>query len=202
MHRTILAAGFGGVPKEAAGRVLFRADADPAGRAPPVVLVQSGGRPDWSGLPDGYALTAPECKPFAPDFRAGQRLRFRLRANPTKRAAAKNPAAGPGLAGKRVGLLAEADQVRWLLRRAEAGGFRIPGRWEAAGGREWPNFRVAAAPEGRPRNDKPGHLGWFLAVRFEGVLEVTDPARFRDALAAGVGSAKGYGFGLLSVAPA
>jgi hypothetical protein len=31
-------------------------------------------------------------------------------------------------------------------------------------------------------------------------MEVTDPEPFRDVLQSGIGSAKGFGFGLLSVA--
>jgi CRISPR system Cascade subunit CasE len=38
------------------------------------------------------------------------------------------------------------------------------------------------------------------AVLFEGTLTVTDPALFAEALASGFGAAKGFGFGLLSVA--
>ncbi|MCP4644356.1 MAG: type I-E CRISPR-associated protein Cas6/Cse3/CasE, partial [bacterium] len=41
----------------------------------------------------------------------------------------------------------------------------------------------------------------FGSVRFEGRLRVTEPEQFREILAAGMGSAKAYGFGLLSVAP-
>ena len=42
----------------------------------------------------------------------------------------------------------------------------------------------------------------FLSVRFEGLLQVSDPDRFVGAIRSGIGSAKGFGFGLLSVAPA
>jgi CRISPR system Cascade subunit CasE len=202
MHRTILSAGFDGVPKDAVGRVLFRTDEDRTGRAPPVVLVQSDREPDWARLPSGYTTRGPECKPFDPQFRVGQRLRFRLRANPTKRVAAGNIALGPALVGKRIGLLTEPDQVRWLLQKSQTGGFRIPGRWEEKDGKEIPNLRIDAIPEGRVWNGKGGAGGWFLAVRFEGVLEVTDDACFRSLIESGVGPAKGFGFGLLSVAPA
>jgi CRISPR system Cascade subunit CasE len=61
---------------------------------------------------------------------------------------------------------------------------------------------VEVIPEGRDRNGKPGHAGEFLAVRFEGVLAVTDPEVFRATVAAGIGSGKAFGFGLLSVGPA
>ncbi len=207
MHRTILSAGFDGVTKADLGRVLFRVDADPAARTPPVVLVQSGREPTWANLPAGYVRAA-NAKPFDPEFRAGQRLRFRLRANPTRRVAVTNPTLGGSLGGKRVGLFREGDQLRWLLRHAEAGGFQVPGHWVPAADPETgepirlPNFRMDAVPEGRAFNGKAGAGGWFLAVRFEGVLEVTDPVAFHRTIAAGVGPAKGFGFGLLSVAPA
>jgi CRISPR system Cascade subunit CasE len=202
MHRTILSIGFDGMAKDAIGRVLFRTDEDRAGRTPPVVLVQSDREPDWTRLPTSYTLAEPESKPFNPQFQVGQRLRFRLRANPTKRVAAKNAVLGPELAGKRIGLMKEPDQIQWLLQKAENGGFRLPGRWEDHDGRKVPNFRIDAIPEGRVWNGKGGAGGWFLAVRFEGVLEVADPEAFRSLLATGVGPAKGFGFGLLSVAPA
>ena len=41
-----------------------------------------------------------------------------------------------------------------------------------------------------------------FAVKFEGELVVTDPTRFAETLKNGIGSAKGFGFGLLSVARA
>ena len=43
------------------------------------------------------------------------------------------------------------------------------------------NFRVDAIPEGRVRNVK-GSDGQLTAVRFEGVLVVTDPDQFRETL--------------------
>jgi CRISPR system Cascade subunit CasE len=182
-------------------RLLFRVDGD---RGPPTVLVQSDVEPDWQCLPDGYLLTAPACKPLDVSFTAGQRLRFRLRANATKRVAAKNPQLGATMVGKRIGLNTEIEQIRWLQRKGEVGGFTIPGEWVAANHPETgepielPNFRVDAIPEGRVRNLK-GSDGALAAVRFEGVLVVTDPTQFRATLFAGIGPAKGLGFGLLSV---
>jgi CRISPR-associated protein Cas6/Cse3/CasE subtype I-E len=40
-----------------------------------------------------------------------------------------------------------------------------------------------------------------VGVRFDGLLTVVDPVRFVQTLETGVGSAKGFGFGLLSIAP-
>lgn len=203
MHRTILSAGFDGIPKDQIGRVLFRVDEDRTSRMPSVALVQTERQPDWLALPRGYLYDPPEWKMFDPQFRAGQRLRFRLRANPTKRVASQNETLGPKLAGKRVGLFLETDQVRWFLDKASDGGFTVPGDWEGEeSGPKSPNFRMDVIPEGRVWNGKGGFGGWFLAVRYEGVLVVSDPAAFRAAVVAGIGPAKGFGFGLLSVAPA
>ncbi len=185
--------------------LLFRVESTRMG--PPVVLVQTQAEPDWSRLPSGYLLQRADFKPLDLALRAGQRLRFRLRANPTKRVAAKNERLGGVMLGKRVGLTAEAEQVRWLLRRADAGGFHIPGAWvdakhpDTGEPMQLPNFRVDVVPEGRDHNGKPGHAGVFLAVRFEGVLVVNDPETFRATVAAGIGSGKAFGFGLLSLAP-
>ena len=207
MHRTISRA-FPGSDDGGLGRVLFRVDTDSRG-GNPVILVQSEIEPDWSNLHAGYLVRPAEFKPFAPVFANGQKLRFRLRANPTKRVAAKNERLGSVMAGKRVGLATETEQIRWLLRKGETGGFEVPGVWVRAQRSqteepiEIPNFRVDVIPEGRARNDKAGHRdGSFVAIRFDGVLEVTNVDRFRETVFTGVGSAKGFGFGLLSVAPA
>src|SRR5262249_1558663 len=120
-------------------------------------------------------------------FHVGQRLLFRLRANPTRRA---GKSADERWRGKRVGLGREEDQLAWLARKGEEGGFRVG---PEAG-------RVI--PEGKVLARKGGQVLQFEAACFEGLLEVTGPARFLQALAAGIGSGKGLGFGLLSVAPA
>lgn len=204
MHRSLMV----GYPYQRVDNrcdLLFRVEPERSG--PPVVIVQTRDEPDWSRLPAGYLCEPEQAKSLDLPVRSGQRLRFRLRANPTKRVAAKNERLGGVMAGKRIGLLTEADQVRWLLRKGETGGFHIPGQWidgkdqKTGAPIQLPNFRVDAVSEGRDRNGKPGHDGEFLAIRFEGVLTVTDPETFRQTVAAGVGSGKAFGFGLLSVAP-
>jgi CRISPR-associated protein Cas6/Cse3/CasE subtype I-E len=40
----------------------------------------------------------------------------------------------------------------------------------------------------------------FIAVQFDGLLEVEDPERFMAAIHQGIGPGKGFGFGLLSLA--
>jgi CRISPR system Cascade subunit CasE len=211
LHRTLWRCFPGNDP----GRVLFRVDPDRIG-APPTILVQSDLRPQWERLEERgehYLLAPPDLKEFQPSFTSGQCLRFRLRANPTKKVASLSKTerlAGIGSAeektknGQRLALLHEEEQVAWLLQKGAKGGFRIPGEWlQTVDGRKVPNFRIEVIPEGWVRCGKDGHTeGRFLAVRFEGVLEATDPDQLRQTIFDGIGSAKGFGFGLLSLARA
>jgi CRISPR system Cascade subunit CasE len=204
MHRSLWRA----FPDNDPGRVMFRVDPDQAG-APRVVLVQSNLQPEWKRLDElgqAYLLARPELKEFQPSFAPGQRLRFRLRANPTKKvggATKEERLAGKKDHGQRLALLREEDQVAWLLHKGKQGGFSIPGAWEETDRRKVPNFRVDVIPEGWVRCGKDGHTdGRFYGVRFEGMLEVTDPECFLKTLGDGIGPAKGFGFGLLSLAPA
>lgn len=197
LHRTLMHA-FPDTGAGGPGRVLFRVDvARETGQ--PSLLVQSDRRPDWAGLPrDGrgrpYTCAPPEWKPFNPVLGAGQRLRFRLCANPSAKHGSGSKedrqSKRPGRHGRRDALLTVELQRKWLDRKANAGGFRVIG--------------VQVVPEGWVTGEKGNGTGRhemkFYAVRFDGVLEVTDPAKFLETVRQGIGSAKGFGFGLLSLA--
>jgi CRISPR system Cascade subunit CasE len=210
LHRTLWRA----FPEVEPGRVLFRVEGERPGGSP-LLLVQSDLPPDWGQLRQvapHYLLAPPVFKEFDPSFAPGQRLRFRLRANPTKKVATFSRAErlagasdreGNSKNGRRLALLREEEQVAWLLHKGEQAGFRVPGGWATSTeGKRVADFRVEVIPEGWTRCGKEGHsAGRFFAVRFEGALEVTDTERLRGAVADGIGTAKGFGFGLLSLAP-
>lgn len=209
MHRTILSA-FPQANKDQGGArsefgVLFRADSDSrSGRI--TLLVQSEVEPDWTRLPNDYLLDDfdelenPAVKRIDGSYDTldlGRRLRFRLRANPTRRISSKNTDEKSGGQGKRVEIYGEDKQMDWLRRKSEQHGFRLltvrinPGVLNAR-----------AQPEGkilgwRGKAEKPMKFG---SVLFEGELEITDSALFSDALKNGIGSGKAFGFGLLSIA--
>jgi CRISPR system Cascade subunit CasE len=178
MHRTILRA-FPQAADGGPGRVLFRVE--PLRTCcPPVVVVQSDKHPDWSALEafPGYLLSA-ESKEVTFTLRDGQPLRFRLRANPTVKRD-----------GMRHALVKYEDQCAWLARKADGAGF------------ESADFAVRRAVRlmswrGNGKKQRCIHL----AVDYEGILRVTEPERFADAVAAGIGPGKAFGCGLLSVAP-
>lgn len=210
-------------------RVLYRLDTDTR-TGQPTLLVQSAIRPSWDHLADGYLLTTgfpnPDCKPIGPIYdrlRNNMTLAFRLRANPTKRVSEHAPNVRPDQIGKRVELRSEQEQLDWLARKGESCGFRLravrttaspttpqpPRQRERAAaifGQEAPQQVVVpdirTVPGGKIIGRQPqGRRMTFAAVTFEGVLEITDVDRFRAALVEGIGPAKAYGFGLLSIAP-
>jgi CRISPR system Cascade subunit CasE len=209
MHRTLWRV----FPGDDPGRILFRVDSDRTGSRP-VVLVQSDLQPQWERLAEmapHYVLAPPDFKPFQSSFTNGQRLRFRLRANPTKKVASLSKSErlagtrsrdGTTKNGHRLAIFREEEQLAWLLQKGMKGGFRVPGEWlEEGEGRSTPNFRVEVFSEGWIRCGKEGHAeGRFFAVRYEGVLEVTDSDQLLRTVADGIGPAKGFGFGLLSLA--
>ena len=153
-----------------------------------VILLQSRLAPDWSALErKGYLLQPAQVKTFDLQFRVGQRLAFRLAANPTKRlkSAVENEP------GKRVSLYRPEEQQVWLLRKAQQNGFSVLSM-------QVTNLsNQLAFKQCKGKRMKITLHG----VRFDGVLCVEQPDLFTLALEKGIGSAKGFGFGLLSLAP-
>lgn len=208
--------------------VLYRAETHPRSGITQI-LVQSAHKPDWSCLPADYLADTygeaenPACRAIDNAWRAindGMSLTFRLRANPTKRI---NKRTNPDdkLNGKRVELQTETEWLGWLERKAKEAGFELLSISATADGAEQRErieemFGFDPAGEQTERiidtRANPGtkvHGGrretgrlTFGAVLFEGRLRVTEADRFREALARGIGPAKAYGFGLLSIAPA
>lgn len=179
-------------------RVLFRLDTHPR-TGMLTLLVQSLDAPDWGWLdaPDvrGYLWPTPEnptFKRFDPTYADGHILAFRLRANPTRRLCHGYQRKGREKQNKdnvRVPICKEDEQIAWLRAKAERGGFDI--------------VHVNARPDGQDAlyRERGQDRITLLAVTFDGVLRVTDPDLFARTLACGIGTAKGLGFGLLSLAP-
>ncbi len=196
--------------------VLFRADVDDRLDAVKV-YVQSNVEPDWSfldGLND-YLCTDTEAAQFEhkdimPAYRKiqnGQVLSFRLRANPTKRIATSDRT----MKGKRVELRCEDEQIDWLMRKGQVTSKDVPGGFDLlrnkftdAKGEERLVPRVNVCSEGKQKGHKreagTEHDTTHLAVRFDGLLRVTDADAFLETLTCGIGTGKAFGFGLLSVA--
>jgi CRISPR system Cascade subunit CasE len=126
----------------------------------------------------------------------GKKLLFRLRANPTRAIDTKTRADGRKSNGKRVELRGEEACMGWLHRKAQQHGFRVLACRIDAGA---PDPRRV---NGKVEGQKNGEPITVASVLFDGILEVADEALLREALQTGIGRAKSYGQGLLSLAPA
>jgi CRISPR system Cascade subunit CasE len=199
----------GNQPKTA--DLLFRVDATDCG---PVILLQTNVVPDWDALELApRALRClPETKERAINCAPGQRLSFRLLCRPSVRKSGQfglKPN-GKRMPGTRTACLDDDQCHSWLRRKAIQGGFVI----ESVGLSviDWRNTKrlqdkggspVETHEQARKRAFGPGECQRLGAVRFDGILVVTDPVeQFPRSLSQGIGTAKAFGFGLLSVAPA
>lgn len=180
VHQRLLMA-FDGDP-----RLLFRIE-ELDGRVQ--ILIQSSKPPNWDKAFENFpVLDAPtEHRKFEPTLVKEGIYRFRLLANPTvKKTVVKDDRSKK----TRLGLITEQDQADWLQRKmSEAGACLI-------------DYQIQ--PQGfQHSNKKPekkeGHQTHY-AVLYEGILQVEDGEKIKSSLTRGLGSAKGYGFGLLSLA--
>lgn len=203
LHRTVMKAFAADLQSDE--RVLFRVDLPRAGA--PSLLVQSHYAPDWSNLLDpqkGYLADAAYLPfgdepvavkevDFGQKLQAGQRLAFRLRANPTVKKA-RFDENGKALNGNRVPLIREKKQLEWLQRKITDKNAAVL-------------FRAAITTEndlrGKLFSEKdPKKRMKFHAVQFEGMLQIDNLEAFLNMLENGIGPGKGLGFGLLSLARA
>jgi CRISPR system Cascade subunit CasE len=191
LHRLVMSAFPQAAPGEDARQafgVLYRIDPDEK-TGVPLLLLQSRVRPDWSMLaPLLLAPPAEEPKEVGAIYETlsrGSLLRFRLRANPTRRIPGKR--ADDKLAGKRVNLRSDEERQVWLARKLSDIGCQLGSC----------TIRPGLTQRGRRNGQTVSHS----AVVFDGVLRVEDADRLRAGIREGIGAGKAYGFGLLSLAP-
>jgi CRISPR system Cascade subunit CasE len=192
MHAAVLAGFLDASPTEE-GRVLWRRDTSAHAVS---LLISSPRRPDLThlveqaGWPTTETWTTRSLHSVLSTLATGQRWRFRLSANPTK--------AGPAPEGGRGGVIplrSVHDQEAWLLAQAARSGFRIPTNSIEA-------LELAVSDRQTLRFQRGNQTVTLETARFDGILTVTDPQLFAKALGHGIGRAKGYGCGMLSIAPA
>ena len=134
--------------------------------------------PEWENLElisgPGYLFQAPAMQAVDLRLSAGSQLRFRLVANPTRKRK-----------GKRYPISGQRKLMGWLQRKAIYHGFAFEPR----------DVNIEKLRKVQGKGNK---LVWH-AVRFDGALEVIEARAFAKALRYGIGSARCFGFGLLSV---
>lgn len=196
LHRTVMRAFpdiADGEPRNRHG-VLYRVE---RGGLRPVVLVQSACEPRWDEVAGVLEARTRTFDPAALGLHAERRLRFCLEANPTRKIARFNPDGTRKRQGARVELTDDGARLAWLARAAARNGFELASVTGTDG--DVPDVRLTLLP--RRFGTRGGRRIVVQPVRFEGHLRVTDPNALIAALGSGIGPAKAYGCGLLSLAP-
>ncbi len=224
------AAVLGGIPTQPVNeRVLWRIDADEPRR--PALLVLSQSKPSWEHLveqaswPEAQEQQAQvrDYEPLLAQITQGQAFAFRLTANPVQ--STKTPdklTTAQQKARERqpqrsvvVGHRTVAHQLQWLLDRAASWGMRLLAArtdtpaLDAKDDDHSPAADPAQAPPdvritARQRISfarKDQQRVTLQQVTYDGHLVVEDPERLQQTLLSGVGKAKAYGCGLLTLAP-
>ena len=168
--------------------ILFRTEQTLSGGVD--ILVQSATEPDGARLPEGYGtVVSRPLDPLLDAVRKGLPVRYRLIANPTRKLG-RNTVAGKPLT---VIPLTGTDADTWWERQAEQSGLELR---EAVATTLPPAIGVRID---KTRNTRqPQH---HARTRFDGTAVITDPDMLRERILAGIGRAKTYGCGLLTLAP-
>jgi CRISPR system Cascade subunit CasE len=196
-------------------RVLWRLDLDNPHRAGLLVLTHS--TPSWEHLIEQAGWSAADepqalvrsYEPLLAHTDKGREFRFRLRANPvtsTHTPHKPSPAQRHRLEhsqrprGVRVPHRTAAHQLQWFLSRASTWGFDIPHTHDGH-----PDVQLVARDRTTfTKTGRNGHNNANVVLQtatFEGRLRIENPDLARDRLLSGLGPARAYGCGLLTLAP-
>ncbi|MGW0671914.1 type I-E CRISPR-associated protein Cas6/Cse3/CasE [Streptomyces sp. NPDC002746] len=204
-------------------RVLWRIDYNSAAEV--LLYVTSPARPDLTHLVEqaGWPTAEPQgwstydYATFLTGLSADSVWEFRLTANPVHSIRRKE-----GEPTKRTAHRTPRYQIEWLLKQQGRGGFAIVEKAPEArrlergdeyelvvGGAKGLSFSKRSSSTGKNNSssgkDSSAVAGRnavrIAAVTYQGRLRVTEPEVFRLRLASGLGKAKAYGCGLMTLAP-
>ena len=189
LHRTVMQLmpdDLGPHPRQTAG-ALFRLERD---HHQPHLLVQSRIPPDLARLPHHYG--AADSHDLTSMFRAltaGRPVRYRITVNPSQRSR-RPPGPGENSLPKhgRVLALDDTAALAWWHRRATQAGLHL----------HTTSYEPKPFHRSAHHQNSPVHR----LFQFDGTALITDPAALTETLLTGIGRAKSYGAGLLSLAPA
>ncbi|MBD0842050.1 MULTISPECIES: type I-E CRISPR-associated protein Cas6/Cse3/CasE [unclassified Streptomyces] len=214
-----------GTPAEGP-RVLWRLDHNASAEV--FLYVVSPDRPDLTHLveqagwpaaaaadPDNPGWQTRPYAPFLDRLEQGSTWAFRLTANPVHHIRRKDDEPI-----KRTAHLTPVHQMAWLLERQERCGFRVcekpdskrllpSGTTHKKSAHHGDRYELIVRDQrnlsfAKPRQDNaPGRRRpvTLVAVTFDGRLQITDPDLLRRTLVQGLGKAKAYGCGLMTLAP-
>ena len=151
------------------------------------LLLVSETTPNFSGFEKQFCASGvhgetKEYLPLISNIKQGQKLRFRLKGNTVRSLVTEK-----GKRGKVVPHVTDSHKRDWLRSKSESNGFLL----------EENSFDLIETGRQRFwRESKQVDLTYGV---FEGLLEITDTELFMNALTRGIGRAKGYGYGLMTV---
>lgn len=192
------------------GRVLWRVDRD---EHRTWLYVTSAPRPDFAHIVEqaGWSTTQVEAEGAQSgwDVRSyenllgslaeGQTWGFRVTANPTRSTRRGGSQTGATPSGtqtaksQRYGHVTVDQQLEWFTQRSTGWGFTVAERDGVPD--------VVVHDRRTERFRRGGQTVTIAKATFDGVLTVSDADALRQALVSGLGPAKGYGCGLLTLAP-
>jgi len=198
------------------GRVLWRLDPDNPHR--PVLWIVSPTRPDLTHIIEtaGWPRADTpqwESRPYGPLLQrlaASQHYAFRLTANPTRQIKSdRSPADSavgsgpPRHRGKRVPHATVEYQLEWLAQRSEHAGFRLlpSSALMPSSGEHAIQVELSERATSRFRKKEDERRVTIARTTYVGALEVTDADSLSRTLCQGLGHARAYGCGLLTLAP-
>ncbi len=160
------------------------------------LLVLSENQPDFSQIVERYGYGKDggewETKNYSlllDRLKEGQTWQFRLRANPTRSSFKEKNAVKDR--GKVFAHVTPAQQKQWLIEKANPRGFSLAEETFDVVHTQWDKFSKTGKNKGKVT---------IRTATFEGLLTVADSELFRGALLKGIGRAKAYGCGLLTIA--
>ncbi|QBI51842.1 type I-E CRISPR-associated protein Cas6/Cse3/CasE [Streptomonospora litoralis] len=191
-------------------RVLWRVDRN--AKAEVFLYIVSPAKPDlthmveqagWKEQPNWQTY---DYGPFLERLATGERWAFRLTANPVHSIRRKD-----GEPTKVTAHVTPRHQAQWLLQRQESAGFRVlekPEEQRLLPGGDEHELLVhdrrsqAFHKPGQDAKAKGKNRVSLVTATFDGRLEVVDAEALRRTLTQGLGRAKAYGCGLMTLAPA
>lgn len=211
--------------QEGNGRVLWRVDRTSDGGSR--LYIVSPGKPSLLGLDEQIGW--PDCEPqwgtrsyddFLSRISDGQVYSFRLTANPALSRSTRGGVTdikNQNGDSKRIGHLTVLQQEAWLVGKQayEGSGVEVPKLFanEPVSRAQRNGFEVLANEVGIPkvivsnsgkatfRKGARGKSITLVRAQYDGVLKVTDADALRRAMTCGIGHAKAFGCGLLTLVP-
>ena len=187
MHRRVMSLFPDNLPAQprATTGALFRVDQDNAGI---FVLIQSVLPPDPAKLPTGYGpILTKNMAPLIELCRPGMSVKYRIIGNAIRRL---GPLTTAGRSGQVIPLRG-SDAHAWWQRQAATAGLAVQ------------DIHATVLPPGTTGRDEADATQRTPHDRtqFDGNATITDPAALIAAMSHGIGRAKSYGCGLLTIAP-